>query len=45
MPTFTSSRISTLSDVAIYTDDNEDISLREVLIKMFENLMVKHKNR
>ncbi|HNY43882.1 MAG: DUF5606 domain-containing protein [Bacteroidota bacterium] len=36
MPTFTSSRISTLSDVAIYTDDNEDISLREVLIKMFE---------
>jgi hypothetical protein len=35
MPAFASARISTLSDVAIYTND-EDISLRDVFVKMFE---------
>jgi len=35
MPAFATSRISTLEDVAIYTYD-EDIPLREVLLKMFE---------
>jgi hypothetical protein len=35
MPAFATSRISTLEDVAIYTED-EDVSLRVVLISVFE---------
>ncbi|MDD3741220.1 MAG: DUF5606 domain-containing protein [Bacteroidales bacterium] len=35
MPAFSTSRISTLEDVAIYTYD-EDVALREVFIKVFE---------
>lgn len=35
MPAFATSRISTLEDVAIYTDD-EDVSLRTVFISIFE---------
>ncbi len=35
MPAFASSRISTLSDVAIYTN-GDDVPLREVFIKLFE---------
>lgn len=35
MPAFSTSRISTLEDVAIYTYD-EDVPLREVFLKVFE---------